>query len=261
MNFSFADFLDILLTALLIYYAFKYIRGTSAMNILIGLIFLFVLKVLVSAMGMKMMTEMLSIVLDVGMLAIIVIFQPEIRRFLIHFGQRYLKAEQGRRIWERFAKRSHDPSSLSPEQSAVVKEIAEACNSMSATKTGALIVLAGRSSLESVIDTGDRIDAVVNRRLLMNLFFKNSPLHDGAVVISSGRIAAARCTLPITEKTNIPASFGMRHKAAAGITEDTDAKVVVVSEETGGITFFNDGSWTHINNLNELKLLLGQALG
>ena len=150
MNFSFADFLDILLTALLIYYAFKYIRGTSAMNILIGLIFLFVLKVLVSAMGMKMMTEMLSIVLDVGMLAIIVIFQPEIRRFLIHFGQRYLKAEQGRRIWERFAKKSHDPSSLSPEQSAVVKEIAEACNSMSATKTGALIVLIAAT----VIDCG-----------------------------------------------------------------------------------------------------------
>ena len=260
MNFSFADFLDILLTALLIYYAFKYIRGTSAMNILIGLIFLFVLKVLVSAMGMKMMTEMLSIVLDVGMLAIIVIFQPEIRRFLIHFGQRYLKAEQGRRIWERFAKRSHDPSSLSPEQSAVVKEIAEACNSMSATKTGALIVLAGRSSLESVIDTGDRIDAVVNRRLLMNLFFKNSPLHDGAVIIYRERIVAARCTLPVSEAA-LPPQFGMRHKAAAGITEETDAKVVVVSEETGGITFFNDGSWTHINNLNELKLLLGQALG
>ncbi len=258
LNFSIADFLDIILIALLIYYAFSYIRGTSAMNILIGLIFLLVVRVVVSAMGMKMMTELLSIVLDVGMLALIVIFQPEIRRFLIHFGQRYLRAGNKNRFWAKFAG-NKGKESLSAEQSEEIKEIAEACNSMSAAKTGALIVISGHSPLETIVDTGDRIDALVNRRLLMNLFFKNSPLHDGAVIIDRGRIVAARCTLPMSE-ADLPPQFGMRHKAAAGVTEVTDARVVVVSEETGNITFFSDGKWTEISNLNELKLLLGEAL-
>ena len=110
------------------------------------------------------------------------------------------------------------------------------------------------------METGDKIDAAIHRRLLMNLFFKNSPLHDGAVIISGNRIAAARCTLPITEKTDIPPSFGMRHKAAIGISEESDAEVVVVSEETGGISFVKGGNVTKINNINELKLLLSNSL-
>ena len=132
---------------------------------------------------------------------------------------------------------------------------------MSEDKTGALIVIAHDTPLDEVINTGDRIDAGVHRRLIMNLFFKNSPLHDGAVVISRGRIVAARCTLPITEKTDIPASFGMRHKAAIGITEESDADVIVVSEETGRISFVKAGKVTPIQNINELKLLLNTSLG
>jgi DNA integrity scanning protein DisA with diadenylate cyclase activity len=132
---------------------------------------------------------------------------------------------------------------------------------MSEDKTGALIVIAHNTPLDEVISSGDRIDAKVHRRLLMNLFFKNSPLHDGAVVISGGRIVAARCTLPITEKKNIPARFGMRHKAAIGITEETDADVIVVSEETGNISFVKGGEVTPIQNINELKLLLNTSLG
>ncbi len=131
---------------------------------------------------------------------------------------------------------------------------------MGEEKTGALIVIAHKNPLEEIISTGDRIDAAIHRRLIMNLFFKNSPLHDGALVISGGRLAAARCTLPITEKQNIPASYGMRHKAAIGITEETDADVVVVSEETGHISFVKNGTVTPIQNINELKLLLSTAL-
>ena len=112
--------------------------------------------------------------------------------------------------------------------------------------------------LDDIISTGDRIDAKIHRRLIMNLFFKNSPLHDGALVISGGKIAAARCTLPITEKTNIPANFGMRHKAAIGITEYTDADAIVVSEETGRISFVRAGEITTIDSINKLKLLLGE---
>jgi DNA integrity scanning protein DisA with diadenylate cyclase activity len=132
---------------------------------------------------------------------------------------------------------------------------------MSEDKTGALIVIAHNSPLEDVIGTGDLIDAAIHRRLIMNLFFKNSPLHDGALVIAGDRIVAARCTLPITERTNIPASYGMRHKAAIGITEDTDADAVIVSEETGRISFVKGGKVTPIQNINELKLLLNEALG
>ena len=132
---------------------------------------------------------------------------------------------------------------------------------MSESKTGALIVIAHNTPLDDIISTGDVIEAKVHRRLLMNLFFKNSPLHDGAVIIARGKIVAARCTLPITEKKNIPARFGMRHKAAIGITEDTDADVIVVSEETGKISFIKGGEVTPIQNINELKLLLNTSLG
>jgi DNA integrity scanning protein DisA with diadenylate cyclase activity len=141
-----------------------------------------------------------------------------------------------------------------------VNDLTEACRRMSEDKTGALIVIAHNSPLNDIISTGDRIDASIHRRLIMNLFFKNSPLHDGALVISGGKIVAARCTLPITSKTNIPANFGMRHKAAIGITEDTDADAIVVSEETGRISFVKGGTVTPIQNINELKLLLSTAL-
>ena len=132
---------------------------------------------------------------------------------------------------------------------------------MSATKTGALIVITHKNPLEEVISSGDRIDAGIHRRLIMNLFFKNSPLHDGALVISGDRIVAARCTLPITTRTNIPASYGMRHKAAIGVTEETDADAISVSEETGKISFIKGGVVTPIHNINELKLLLKTSLG
>lgn len=255
MNFSFTDLLDIFLIALVIFYAFKSIRGTSAMNILIAIISLFFAKVIVSALGMKMMTELLSVILDVGSLALIVIFQPEIRRFLMHFGQKYMIGKKGGRILNRLFGNGGNATAGSD----TVKEIAEACSAMSDTKTGALIVIPGISSLDAVVETGDRIDAIVNRRLLMNLFFKNSPLHDGAVIISGNRVEAARCTLPISER-ELPPQFGMRHKAAAGISEVTDASVVVVSEETGQITFFKDGNYTIIQSLNELMLQLAEAL-
>ena len=136
----------------------------------------------------------------------------------------------------------------------------EACRQMSETRTGALIVLPHNVSLEHIVETGDRIDGDISRRLIMNLFFKNSPLHDGAMVISGNRIVAARCTLPITSRTDIPANYGMRHRAAIGISEESDADVIVVSEETGGIVFVHAGVITPIGNLNELTLKLGASL-
>ena len=168
-----------------------------------------------------------------------------------------MRSAKGQKIFEKLFGGKKNKTSGSEASN----EITEACRRMSEDKTGALIVIAHNSPLEDVIGTGDLIDAAIHRRLIMNLFFKNSPLHDGALVIAGDRIVAARCTLPITERTNIPASYGMRHKAAIGITEDTDADAVIVSEETGRISFVKGGKVTPIQNINELKLLLNEALG
>lgn len=257
LEMSLADILDIVLLGLIIFFMFKWIKGTSAMSIFVAIVSLFIIRVLVGAFNMRLMTAIMDMVLDVGVLALIVIFQPEIRKFLMRLGNRYMNSRRGRKILNRILGRT-TTTALTASQEA--NELAEACRRMSEDKTGALIVIAHDSPLDDIINTGDKIDASIHRRLIMNLFFKNSPLHDGALIISGGRIAAARCTLPITEKTNIPANFGMRHKAAIGITEDTDADVIVVSEETGKISFVKGGTVTPIQNINELKLLLNTSL-
>ncbi len=259
LQLSLADILDILLLALLIYIVFRWIRGTSAMSIFVAIISLYVIRVIVSAFNMRLMTNIMETVLDVGVIAVIVIFQPEIRKFLMRLGSRYMNSRQGKAILDKILGKNR--TNAGPGRSEVVNDLTEACHRMSEDRTGALIVIAHKASLEEIISTGDRIDAAIHRRLIMNLFFKNSPLHDGAMVISGGRITAARCTLPITERTNIPANYGMRHKAAIGITEETDADAIVVSEETGNISFVKGGAVTPIHNINELKLLLNTALG
>ena len=259
LQLSLADILDILLLALLIYVIFRWIRGTSAMSIFVAIISLYVIRVIVSAFNMRLMTNILETVLDVGVIAVIVIFQPEIRKFLMRLGSRYMNSRQGKAIMDRILGKDRKSTNISGSE--VINDLTEACRRMSEDHTGALIVIAHKASLEEIISTGDHIDAAIHRRLIMNLFFKNSPLHDGALVISGGRIIAARCTLPITERTNIPANYGMRHKAAIGITEETDADAIIVSEETGNISFVKGGVVTPIHNINELKLLLNTAMG
>lgn len=252
LRMSFADILDILLVALIIYQVFRWIRGSSVISsIFMAILALYVLRVVVAALNMRLMSAILGTVLDVGVIALIVIFQPEIRRILTKLGSKYMLSTNGKGILSKIF-----GSSDTRLDSVAVKELTEACRSMSLDKTGALIVIQHNTSLDYIEDTGDRIDANINRRLIMNLFFKNSPLHDGAVIINNGRIVAARCTLPITEKTDIPPSFGMRHKAAIGISEESDADVIVVSEETGNISFVKGGQVKRISNINELKLLL-----
>ena len=258
LQLSIADILDILLLGLIIFFLFRWIRGSSAMSIFVAIVSLYVIRVIVSAFNMRLMTAIMDMVLDVGMLALIVIFQPEIRKFLIRLGNRYMNSTRGRAIVDRLTGKGKKTALTSSE---AVNDLTEACRRMSEDKTGALIVIAHKNPLEEVISTGDRIDAKIHRRLIMNLFFKNSPLHDGALVISGNRIVAVRCTLPITENKNLPAQYGMRHKAAIGITEESDADAVVVSEETGRISFVKEGKVTAINNINELKLLLTESLG
>lgn len=258
LQLSIADILDIILLGLIIFFMFRWIRGSSAMSIFVAIVSLYLIRIVVDAFNMRLMTAIMDMVLDVGVLALIVIFQPEIRKFLIRLGNRYMNNAKGREIIDKILGKKNGTNMSASEE---VNEITEACRRMSEEKTGALIVITHKNPLEEVIGTGDRIDAGIHRRLITNLFFKNSPLHDGALVISGDRIVAARCTLPITERTNIPAHYGMRHKAAIGITEESDADAIVVSEETGKISFVKNGSVTAINNINELKLMLNASFG
>jgi diadenylate cyclase len=254
LNFSFIDVMDILLVALLIYLVFIWIRGSAAMNIFVAIILLLFMRMIAAAFNMKLTSALLGAFLDIGVLALIIIFQPEIRHFLMKFGSRYGFRGKGKEFVNKLLglKDQHIGNET-------INELAEACRSMSQTKTGALVVIQRKESLDFIIETGDQVDALVRRRLIMNIFFKNSPLHDGAMVIFGDRIVAARCTLPITSRTDIPPSYGMRHKAAIGISEETDADVVVVSEETGQVSFVRGGVLTPVDNINTLKLLLGDS--
>lgn len=251
VNITFIDVLDILLVALLIYEFFRLIRGTSAMSIFIGVVFLYVLWIVVKALNMRLLSTILGQVLGVGVIAMIVIFQQEIRQFLLHFGNRYFVGR--RKLMKRRSKWFNNDIAISQE---TLEEITAACQYMSETRTGALIVFRHKSSLDNFIETGDRIDAAVHRRLIENLFFKNSPLHDGAIIMTQNRIVAARCILPLTNRTDISPSYGMRHRAAIGISEITDAEVVVVSEETGVISYVADGQITPMQSIAELRLTL-----
>ncbi|MCI1779562.1 MAG: diadenylate cyclase CdaA [Bacteroidales bacterium] len=249
IDIRFVDLIDIALVALLIYQIYRIIKGTAALGIFLGIIFLYVVWLVVKALDMKLLSTILGQILGVGLLALIILFQQEIRRFLLRLGSTYVNNSHSTKFIKKiFGYRNH---SVPLE---TLDEVTQACRRMSETHTGALIVLAHVSSLNFVVETGDVINAKVNRRLLENIFFKNAPLHDGAIVLSANKIVAARCTLPISETPNIPPRYGMRHKAAIGLTEETDASVIVVSEETGEISFVQDGKIETMNSISELRL-------
>ena len=256
LQFGVADILDILMVALLVFFLLRSIKGDSTVvNIVLVLAVLLLAQVIVSALNMRMMTVLLNALLDVGVLAIIIIFQPEIRHLLNRFA---MQTGITRRTGELFNKILGIKEERLGSQS--VEELAEAVRAMSAEKTGALIVIQHKSSMDEYMATGDRFNAEINRRLIMNIFFKNSPLHDGAMIIIGNHIAAARCQLPMTNRTDIPAHFGMRHRAAIGLSEDTDADIIVVSEESGGVRFVRSGEAREVESMQELRQLLGSAL-
>lgn len=251
LRLSLVDVLDIVVVAMLLYVLFRWLRGSYAVNIFIAIVLLFVVRIFAVAFGMKLLASLMGTIIDVGAIALIVIFQPEIRQFLARVGR---KAGLANNAHEWLGKLFRGAGS--GVNAASVKELTEACSHMAASKTGALIVLLHNNELSDIINSGDRLDAEISSRLLENLFFKDSPLHDGAVIIDRDRILAARCTLPMTERTDLPAKYGMRHKSAVGVTEKSDADCIVVSEQRGAISFVRDGVISEIDNINALKLLL-----
>lgn len=248
------DIIDITMVALLIYQTYKLMRGTAALNIFTGILVFYFIWLIVRALKMELLAAILGQVIGVGVIALIVLFQQEIRRFLLKLGTTYMDSRNKLRIISAILGTRSDKPSLT-----LLDEVTNACRSMSENGTGALIVLAKSSSLEFVIETGDRIDAQINRRLIENIFFKNTPLHDGAIIIGKDKIIAARCTLPISENPHIPPSYGMRHRAAVGISEVTDANVIVVSEENGEISFISGGVIRKMNSINELRLAIDNS--
>ena len=256
LSFGWADILDILMVAIIIFLLFRSLRGDSTvLNIVLVLVFLLVLQAVVTALGMRMMTALLSALLDVGVLAVLILFQPEIRHMLNRVAVQSGIARRSGQLFNRLLGIKEETMG-----SHSAEELGEAVRAMSAEKTGALIVLQHKSSMDEYMETGDRFEADINRRLIMNIFFKNSPLHDGAMIIVGDHIAAARCQLPMTNRTDIPAHYGMHHRAAIGLSEDTDADIIVVSEETGNVSFVRGGEIHTVQDMKELRQLLGSLM-
>lgn len=229
------DVLDILLVAFLLYELYKLIKGTVAISIFAGIISVYLVWLLVKAFNMQLLSTILGQFIGVGIIAMIVVFQQEIRRFLLLIGTNGFFIKHNFKLFEWYKtekERSH-PLDIS----ALIK----ACKNMSETKTGAIMVLTTNSDLKFYINTGDTINAKLSSRLIESIFFKNNPLHDGALIISDNVLMAARCVLPVTENPDFPPNLGMRHRAAVGITENSDAIVVIVSEQTGEISFSKEG--------------------
>ncbi len=230
------DLLDILLVLVLIYEGYKLVKGTGADKVFVGLLTIVVLWRLVDYLHMPLTAAILGGVVNIGAIAIFIIFQPEIRRFLQLFGTHSF-LERGRKEFS-FLRYFFKNSS---ETQLDINAIVTACSQMSKELTGALIILTQENKLAYPISTGERIDGRISSQLLENIFYKNSPLHDGAVIISNNKIVAARCILPVSANPNIPVGLGLRHRSAVGITEQTDAISIVVSEQTGAISFITAG--------------------
>jgi uncharacterized protein (TIGR00159 family) len=228
------DIIDILLVAVLLYQVYRLIKGTVAINIFIAVFAVYLLWLIVKALNMELIGTILGQVIGVGVIALIIVFQQEIRRFLLIIGTRYLSRRN-------FTLESLFSVNLRTSSNVNVDAIVTGCENLSASKTGALIAIARKSELSTITEGGDILNAETSSRLLESIFFKNNPLHDGAVIIIGEKIHAARCVLPISENIYLPANFGTRHRAALGMTEKTDAIVIVVSEETGEISVCRTG--------------------
>lgn len=234
ITIRFLDILDIFLVALLLFQLYRLIKGTVAYNIVIGLFLIYLFWLIIKALNMELLGSIMGQFIGVGVLALIIVFHPEIRKFLVYIGSNY----NVKRVFSlEQLLRNNKSKNLNKEK---IEEIADACMTMSRLKTGALIVIEGTSNLTEQINTGVKLNARISSPLLRNLFFKNSPLHDGAVIIKGSKIAAAGCILPLTQK-QLDLKYGLRHRAAIGITEHTDAVVIVVSEETGAVSIVKDG--------------------
>ena len=251
VSFRIVDILDILIVAVLLFELYKLTKGTAAVKIFWMLALIYVIWKVVAYFHFTMLSDLMGELVSVGVLAVLILFQPEIRKFLIYLGDGRIV----RFFSDRFAKQTKTSSYIEE-----IEAVKSACRHMSATKTGALIIFARQTPLNEFLNTGEIIDAKPSAELLENIFFKNSPLHDGAVIIKNHRIAAARCILPVSKNRDLPQEVGLRHRSALGATEFTDAIAVVVSEQTGNISICRDGTLTRDLTSSSLRQTLEDIL-
>lgn len=248
-EFGIKDFLDILSVAFLLYYTYKLMKASGSINIFTGiLVFVLIWLVVSQVLEMKLLGSIMDKLVSVGVLALIILFQEEIRRFLVTLG-----SHKNAQAIVRFFTGNKSQKNMEHED---IMPIVMACMSMGKQKVGALIVIEHDMPLDDIVRTGDVIDANINQRLIENIFFKNSPLHDGAMVISKHRIKAAGCILPVSHNLDIPKELGLRHRAAMGISQVSDAQAIIVSEETGAISVAYKGQFHLRLSAEDLERLL-----
>ena len=248
-DFGIVDFIDVFLVAILLYYIYKLVKGTVAINIFIGIIVIYSVWKLTDFLNMQMLHNIFDGFMKVGIIALIVVFQPEIRKFLLMVGSTNISGRGKFFSKIKFLK-------TAAETETDVMAIIEACKKMGSTRTGALIVLERNNNLDFLTSTGDAMNIAVTQPIIESIFFKNSPLHDGAIIIENNIVKATRVILPVNNEKNIPQRFGLRHRAAVGITEKTDALAIVVSEETGQISYIKNGEFVMFEDSSELSEMI-----
>lgn len=245
LDVTWVDFIDIAIVSILLYQVYKLIRGSIAVNIFLGVLALYLIYLIVLAAQMELLATILGQFMGVGVLAIIILFQPEIRKFLLVIGRSTEFRENFFKNLANWRHQYHDDFDI--------HEVIEAAKTLKATRTGALIVFSRDTELRFYIETGDTLDAEVTKGLLLSIFVKKSPLHDGAVIIYKGRIKAARCVLPVSENDNLPAHYGLRHRSAIGMSENTDTLVMAISEETGRLILARNGKFVRGLKLKQVE--------
>jgi diadenylate cyclase len=245
LEIGWKDIIDISLVGLLLFQLYKLMRGTLAIRIFLGFLSVYIVYLVVKTAKMELLTAILGQFIGVGVLAVIILFQPEIRKFLMLIGK-------STKVDDRFFKNLLHRKKLPKAEPIDIVPIVDASKTLGSMNMGALIVFAKSSELKFYAESGDILDAQISKRLIISIFQKNSPLHDGAVIIENNRIKAARCILPVSENDEIPANYGLRHRAAIGMTEVTDSVVLIVSEETGQTSLAINGIL--YNNLSRTEL-------
>ncbi len=256
ISFGIKDFIDILLVALMLYYIYRLMRETRSLNIFVGImIFIVVWLFMSQVLEMRLMGTILDKLVSVGAIALIILFQEDIRRFLYNIGTR-----QGVSRMIHFLMPQRQGGANREQLKRDIMPVVMACMSMAKQKVGALIVWERSQSLHDIVATGDVVDANINQRLIENIFFKNSPLHDGAMVIADHRVRAAGCILPVSHNLDIPKELGLRHRAALGMSQESDALSIIVSEETGAISVARGGEFRLRLSAEELESVLTEEL-
>lgn len=248
ITFRWLDLIDILLVAIIMFQLYKLVKGTVAIRIFLGILAIYLFWKIVEALQMELLSEILGQFIGVGVLALIIVFQQEIRRFLLLIGNNSFFSGKRRSKWLKLL----NPSETGKEK-LNINQIIVAAKRLSSTKTGALIILDLKTELKYYSNTGEKLNSVLSSALLESIFFKNSPLHDGGVIIENNIIAAARCILPVSENQEFPDHFGLRHRAAAGITETSRSFAIIISEETGKISIAKEGRINYNISIEELS--------